>query len=114
MGFGQIHDVQVVAHTCAIWRWVIIAKNGQMVALSGGNLAQIRHQVSGNAPWVLPDQARRMRAYRVEVPQQKRGAQHASAHEVADHILHDQLSAPVNVGGVQGGTFCYGAVFWRA
>lgn len=66
---GKIAHVNVVADGGSVTRGVVLAKNKQLLALTGGNLAQQRQQIEGNALGVLTHDARGVGTARVEVTQ---------------------------------------------
>ena len=70
VGFGQIHDVQIVPDARAVWRVVVSAKHRQGLADAGHGLGEERNQIVGHAQGQLPDVRGRVRADGVEVPKQ--------------------------------------------
>ena len=69
MAFGQVADVDVVAHAGAVGRVVVVAEDLQLRAPAHGHLRHVGHQVVGRAARVFADQAALVRAHRVEVAQ---------------------------------------------
>lgn len=69
MTLGEIADVDVVADGSSVTRCVVLAKNKQLLALAGGDLAQQRQQVEGDALRVLTHDASGVSTARVEVTQ---------------------------------------------
>ena len=55
MALGQIEDVDVVSHTRAIGRWVVVAKHleTRLTVLADGHLCQQRQQVTRLAAGVF-------------------------------------------------------------
>ena len=70
MPFGQITHMDIVAHTRAVGRIVVVSEDGQLFAPADGHLRNVRHQVVGRTVGVFPDQARFMRAHGIEIAQQ--------------------------------------------
>ncbi|MPC13662.1 hypothetical protein E2C01_006403 [Portunus trituberculatus] len=56
------------AHTCPVWRFIIVTKHTELLPLPDCYLGHEGHEVVGAAKRVLPNAARRMRAHWVEVP----------------------------------------------
>ena len=69
MTLGQIHDMNVVTHACAVWCVVVLAVHAQFTQLAHRDLRDEGHQVVGDAVGILTNQTRRMRTHGVEITQ---------------------------------------------
>ena len=49
VAFGQVHDVNVVAHAGAVFGGVVVAEDVDVCSPADGHLADVGHQVVGNA-----------------------------------------------------------------
>ena len=49
MAARQVHHVDVVAHTRAVVRGIIVAEHAQLFELAAGDLGDVGHEVVGNA-----------------------------------------------------------------
>ena len=66
----QVHDVDVVAHACAVGGVVVVAEDVEVGALACGYLGDEGHEVVGGAVGEFADEAAGVCAYGVEVAQQ--------------------------------------------
>jgi len=57
MGAGEVNDMDIVAHSCAIGGVVVVTKDSQFFALAYGNLGDVGHQVIGDTVGILTYQA---------------------------------------------------------
>src|SRR5882724_4397216 len=53
----EIGDMDIVAYPGAVRRRVIVSEDGELGQLSRGDAGHVRHQVAGDAPWIVPEQA---------------------------------------------------------
>ena len=101
MALGKIHDMDVVAHTRAIGRVVIVAEYVEVGQQTGGHTGDERHQVVRNPVGILADQPGFVGADRVEVAQAGNAPLRIRAGDVGEHLLDVQFGAAV---GVRGGS----------
>ena len=87
VGFGQIHDVQVVPDAGAVWGVVVSAKHREGLADAGHGLGEERNQIVGHTQGQLPDVGGRMCADGVEVPKQGHMGRTASRRMVFQDAL---------------------------
>ena len=66
---GEIDDVNVIADTGAIGRWIVRSENIDLWQRAGRHLCNERHQIIGNASRVLADQSTFMCTNRIEIAQ---------------------------------------------
>ncbi len=94
--------MDVVAHTGAVGRGVVVAEDGQARAPADGHLGHVRHQVVGHAARILADASALVRAHRVEVAQDARLPAGLGRRHVAQDRLADQLGLAVRIRGARG------------
>ena len=92
---GQVHHVNVVAHAGAIFGWVVVAEYRQRFTTADRDLRDIRHQVVRDALRIFTHIARRMRADRVEVAQQRDAPVRLRFLQVSEDLLDHQLAFTV-------------------
>jgi hypothetical protein len=103
---GQVGHVDVVAHAGAVNRGVVVAEDVDVGQLPRGHARQVGHEVVGQAPGVVADEARGVRADGVEVAQ----AQHpqgrvGGACIIGQDFFDVEFAAPIGVGGGGGVLF---------
>ena len=91
----QVHHVNVVAHAGAIFGWVVVAEYRQRFTTANRDLRDIRHQVVRNTLRIFPHIARRMRADRIEVAQQRNAPVRLRFLQVGQDLLNHQLAFTV-------------------
>mmetsp|Transcript_7252 Transcript_7252/g.16918 ORF Transcript_7252/g.16918 Transcript_7252/m.16918 type:complete len:202 (-) Transcript_7252:613-1218(-) len=67
---GEVDNVNVVAHACAIGGVVVAAEDRDLLEAAHGDLRDVRHEIVGQALGVLADEAARVATNGVEVAQQ--------------------------------------------
>ena len=99
VGFGEVHDVDVVADARPVGRRVVVAEDREALAQSGGGLRDEGHEVLRHAARQFADQRRRMCADGVEIAQ--RDAFHAGVggERVAQNVLAHLLGVAVGRSG---------------
>ena len=99
VGFGEVHDVDVVADARPVGRRVVVAEDREALAQSGGGLRDEGHEVLRHAARQFADQRRRMCADGVEIAQ--RDAFHAGVggERVAQDVLAHLLGVAVGRSG---------------
>ena len=102
MATGEVDDVDVVAHAGAVHRGVVGAEDGNLLTAADGDLGDEGEEVVGNALRVLADTPARVGADGVEVAQDGNAPFRVGGVQVAQHLLDEQLAAPVGVGGAGG------------
>ena len=97
MSLRQIDDVDVVAHTRAVRRVVIIAEHGQVIELSSGDLGDVGHQVVRNAVGIFAHASGFVRADGVKVAQQHHRPFRISGYNALQDFLNHVLRPAVGV-----------------
>lgn len=95
----QVNHVDVVTDSRPVGGGVIVPENFDKRQLSRRDFGHIRHEIVGDAFRVLADQARRMRADWVEVPEQNDAPFMVGCVEVDEDLLDHRLRPAVGVGG---------------
>ena len=99
---GQVDHVDVVTHTSAVGRVVVVAVDLDFLELADRDLGHVRGEVRRNTLRVFAQQAGLVRADRVEVAQQHDGPGRIGHMHVAQNLLLEQLGGAVRVGGAAG------------
>ncbi len=94
----QIYHVDIVADTGAVMGLVIIPVDVQIRALALRHLRDVGEQVVGNPLRILADEPRRMRADRVEVPQERNTPRGIRPVQIAQNALNHLFGLTVWVG----------------
>ena len=108
MAFGQVHDVNVVAHAGAVFGGIVFSEDVNVCAPADGHLADVRHQVVGNALRVFADQPAGMRADGIEVAQQNDAPCGIGCVDVPQYVFDDEFSRGVGIG-----RYCRRVFFYR-
>ena len=95
MALRQIHDVNVVTQSRSVRRVEMVAEDRQRLPLTRGHLRNERHQVVRNAVRLLADQAARVRAHGIEVPQPDQSPRVSVL--LFRHRLHDLLDVKLRL-----------------
>ena len=90
--------MDVIANAGAINGRVVIAIHRQLRQLARSHLADIRQEVVGQSVGILPNQTAAVRAYGVEIAQQRDAPAWVSGAQIAEAALHHDLRLPVWVG----------------
>ena len=98
MAAGQVHDVDVVAHTGAVGGGVVVAEDVDFFQLADGDLGDVGHQVIGDAVGVLADEAGLVGTDGVEVTQQGHVQLRVSLADIGQDALGEGLGGAVGVG----------------
>ena len=102
MTLRQIDNMNVVAHTGAVRRGIVVAEHVQMVALADGGLRNIRHKIIGNAVRMLADFSAFVRTDRVEIAQVHDRPFGVRFCDVAQDLFPHVLCPAVGIGAVSG------------
>ena len=94
----KIDDVDVVTHTRAVGRVVIVAENTEVFKFADGGLRDVGHQIVGNALGVLADKSAFVSADGVKVAQQHRRPFGVCGAVVSEDLLAHILRPAVGVG----------------
>ena len=101
MAFGQVTDMDVVAHAGTVRRRIVLAKNGQVMPASDRDLRDVRHQIVGRIGWILADQAGRVGTGRVEIAQDRDRPVWIGGVQSPQHVLDDEFGVAIDAGGRQ-------------
>ena len=99
---GQVDHVDVVTHTSAVGRVVVVAVDLDFLELADRDLGHVRGEVRRNTLRIFAQQAGLVCADRVEVAQQHDGPGRIGHMYVAQNLLLEQLGGAVRVGGAAG------------
>lgn len=102
---GEVHDVDVVAHSGAVGGVIVVAKDSQLLASANGGLGDVGHEVVGDAVGVLAYESALVRPDGVEVAQQHHVPLIVGVLHVDEHLLEHALGLTVGVGAVALGAF---------
>ena len=109
MRLRQIDHVDIVPHTGAVWRVVILTEDGQAFALTDRDLNDDGEQVVGLILGVFTDQGAVVGTCGVEVAQRQPPAARARCpRHVGQHLLHHGLGLAVGIGGLHRQGFVQG------
>ena len=100
MGAGEVNDMDIVAHSCAIGGVVVISKNSQFFTLAYGNLGDVGHQVIGDTVGILTYQAALVCADGVEVAEEYDVPLLVGTLEVHQDFFQHALGLSVGVGAM--------------
>ena len=100
MALGKIDNVDVVAHTCAVDSWVVLAEHVEVWQVTAGYSLDVGHQVVRDALRVFADLASAMSSDRVEVAQANCGeVTLLRDHGILEDLLDHGLCLAIGVGG---------------
>ena len=100
---GQIHHVDVIAHTGAVVGGVVIAVYVEHFPLAYGHLRNVRGQIIGNTGGILADETALVGADRVEITEQSHVQSGVGSAVIGENALNKQLGGAVRIGGAAGG-----------
>ena len=98
MAFGQIYDMDVVAHAGAVGGVVVVAENAEFLAQSDRGLRNVGHQIVRDSVGVLAYAAARMRTDGVKVAQQHHVPFGVGLLHVAQDFFEHGLCFAVGIG----------------
>ena len=99
VGFGQVHDVDVVADARAVGRRIVVAEDREAFAQSGGGLRDERHEVLRHAARQFADQCRGVSPDGVEIAQGDALHPGIGGDRVAQDVFAHLLGVAVGRGG---------------
>ncbi len=102
MALGQIHHVDVIPDAGAVVGGVVVAIDAELFPAADGGLGDVGHQVIGNAPGILADQAALVGADGVEIPQQHHAPLPIRMGNSGENLLGHVLGPAVGVGAAAG------------
>ena len=98
VAFGEVADMDVVAHAGAVGSGIVVPKNAQLLQPAAGHLGNVGHEVVGNARGRLSDEAAFMGPYGVEIAQQGHLPARLGPGDIAENLLADNLCPAIGVG----------------
>src|SRR5690625_8046828 len=98
MALGQIHDMNIIAHTGAVRGGVVVAKDLDLRALTGSHLHDKGHEVVGDAARRFADKSARVCTDRIEIAQAADLPAGVALIKIAQHFLDDELSMAGGIG----------------
>src|SRR3974390_186981 len=99
MATREVDHVDIVAYSRAVARRIVTTKYSHLVANTYGDLSDVGHQVVRNPLWVLADQAARVCANGVEVPEQSDSPRsRAGSGDIPQDVLHHAFRLTVRIG----------------
>ena len=108
MGFGHVHDVDVVPHPGAVRRVVVIPVDVHRGQVPHGDVHHDREQIGEEIRGVLAEAARRMRTRRVEVPKGTNRPSTVDRAQIVKDALAHGLGSCIRALGVHGVRLSHG------
>ena len=93
--FGEVGDVDVVAHACSVRRGVVVPEDVKFRPSADRHLGDVGHQVVWDPARVFPDFAARVGADGIEVAEERYRKAGVRAGEIGQDFLVHQLGPPV-------------------
>ena len=103
MAAGQIDHMDIITHTGAVGRGIIVAVHVHHGQLAHGHLGNVGAQVVGNAVGILADQAGFVRTDGVEVAQKGHIQRGIGLAHIFQNALGESLGGAIGVGGAAHG-----------
>src|SRR5258708_15192762 len=91
-----------IAAAGPVGRVVVVTPHVESFAAHDRNLRHEGDKVVGNALWIFADQSTLMRAYGIEVTQDRYSPARIARIEIAEHVLDHQLCSAIGIDSVQG------------
>lgn len=91
VAYGKVNYMDIVAHTCAVDRGVVIAEYAEFIALADGNLGDKGHQIVGDIVGIFTDAAALVGADRVEITQAGDVPAGIGRGQIRQNMFHHQL-----------------------
>ena len=99
MAACQVNHVDVIAHTRAIGRGIIVAEHANGLHFANRDLCDIRHEVIRNALRVFADEAAFVRANGIEVTKQHNIPFGVGGVQIGKNLLNHPFRPTIGVGG---------------
>ena len=100
MSLGKVHDMDIVTHTGAVDRRIVVAPDTQVFQRAVCHPGNIRHQVVRNAVGHFPNQSGRMCADRIEIPKQHDAPLRIRRADIfQNHLIH-QFCGAIGIRGM--------------